>query len=78
MYIPKASGGGGGVAVPAAICKADKGERVSLIGPPNKKDCKADKIKKCTKAYRIAVAAKVYHVVESIFRHIFTPCSSHG
>ena len=76
--MPSATGGGGGIAMGASICKTDKAERISMISPPNKKDCTNDKIKKCTIAYRLAVAAKVYHVVESIFRHKFTPCSSHG
>jgi len=42
----------------ATICKTDKAERISLISPPNKKDCKNDNIKKCTISYRLSVAAK--------------------
>ena len=57
----------------ATICKSDKGERISFARAPTNKDCKNDKVKKCTKSYKLGVLAKVYHVVESIFRHIFTP-----
>ena len=72
------SDGGGGVAMGATICKSDKGERISFSRAPTTKDCKADKVKKCTKSYRLGVLAKVYYVVQSHFRHLFTPCSSHG
>ena len=62
----------------ATICKSDKGERISFARAPIDKDCKNDKVKKCTKSYKLGVLAKVYQIVETIFRHIFTPCSSHG
>merc|ERR1712045_543413 len=52
------SDGGGGVAMGATICKSDKGERISFARAPTDKDCKNDKVKKCTKSYKLGVLAK--------------------
>merc|ERR1711997_818199 len=52
------SDGGGGVAMGATICKSDKGERISFARAPIDKDCKNDKVKKCTKSYKLGVLAK--------------------
>ena len=73
--LPKS--GAGGVSYGAAVCSTDADQRISFINAPTTSDCKADKIANCDNSYKISKLAKVYYVVESIFRHIFTPCSSH-
>ena len=67
--------GGGGVAFGGTVCARDQKQRISYTNARSAKECGNTK---CTKSKRIALTSEVYHVVESIFRHIFKPFSSHG
>ena len=73
----KPKSGAGGVSKGAGICNSAADERISFINAPVQSDCTADKVTNCDSNYKLSKLAKVYYVVESIFRHIFTPCSSH-
>ena len=67
--------GAGGVAYGGVVCDTDQKSRISFTNAYSANSCGNGK---CTKSKRIALTSEVYHVVESIFRHIFKPFSSHG
>ena len=62
--------GAGGVGYGGVVCDTDQKSRISFTNAPSANFG--------TKSKRIALTSEVYHVVESIFRHIFKPFSSHG
>ena len=69
--------GGGGIAFGGTVCEDIKYKsRISYTNARPANQCGGKT--KCTKSKRIALTSEVYHVVESIFRHIFKPFSSHG
>ena len=68
--------GGGGISYGATVCNSEKDQRISTIMVPSTSDMTADKLK-TTNAAKLKKLALVCHVIESIFRHIFTLLSSH-
>ena len=70
-----ATNGGGGISIAGTVCSAQVSQRIGMVMGPMKSDSECDK--GCTNSIRLTAMGKVYHIVESIFFYIFTPCSIH-
>ena len=75
-YVAFTQNGASGVANGGVVCDTRQKERISFSNAA--KTWEGCKNGNCTMSQRLALTSEVYHVVESIFRHIFKPFSSHG
>ena len=71
----ESTNGGGGVSIAGTVCNAQVKQRIGMVMGPQKTDSECTN--GCTNSVRMSVLGKVYHIVESIFFYIFTPCSIH-
>ena len=70
-----ATNGGGGISIAGTVCNAQVKQRIGMVMGPQDSDSECNN--GCTNSKRLSVLGRVYHIVESIFFYLFTPCSIH-